>query len=437
MEQKEKTQIVSPLDSGNNEIKKAHTVYRKTKMSNFGLKLSSLYSRLPMWKIILITIVAAIFFGVISVFFVKNVGIYNFGLAAFGQAFARLLVVNIAGKVTPEVSNAIDQVVFWVAYIILSIPIFILGYKKIGKLFGHLTVIFLVVSSLISLGIGFIPRANNIYIIGEFGNQNVKNLIKDIANQGWISSQEAKTWMSLTPYIPIAWSEGGNTIALIIIATLYGVILAWIFAIIQIIGGTAGVTGIIGEWYSNKTHKSFGTISGYMNIIIIFITVAIGSWLPGSIFINKITNIVNQHDVHQLSDSSQATFNFWAQRKYGFELYLSPNFIATFITNVAYIMVLNKIYPKYKLVKVEVFSKKYLDIEETMTHDRKIVVGLTSFKAKSSNDDESIEVLATITLFRLVPRIIKKINEVDPNAFVSITEVSSIDGHIYLPKKKF
>ncbi|UUD36009.1 DUF2179 domain-containing protein [Mycoplasmopsis citelli] len=419
-------------------IEKAHTVYKKTRMSNFGLKLNYFYSYLPMPKLIFITVTTAIIFGVISVFFVKNVGIYNFGLAAFGQAIARLIIVKLAGSVSPGLLNGIDQLVFWLAYIILSIPIFVLGYKKIGKIFGHLTVIFLVVSSLVSFSIGFINGANDVYVIGNFGNGDVKDLIKDIAKNSNISVNMKENLLKLSPLIPLSWQEGGNIIALIIIAIFYGVILAWIFAIIQIIGGTAGVTGILGEWYSNETQKSFGTISGYLNIVIIIISVLVGSWLPGSLYIQIISNLVESKNInHLLSDGSLKTLEKLKENAWGFEFYLSPNFVATFITNVAYIMVLNKIYPKFKLVKVEIFSKKYSLIEEKITNDRKIVIKLTSFVAQSHNNEEQTHILKTVTLFRQVPRMLKKIHQYDPDAFVAISEVSSIDGYIYLPSEKF
>ncbi|VEU73905.1 hypothetical protein [Mycoplasmopsis anatis] len=79
----------------NFDVAKKNTVYKRTKMTNFSLPLRSFYGQKPMWQIITITIITAIVFGVISVFFVKNVGIYNFGLAAFGQSIARLITVSM------------------------------------------------------------------------------------------------------------------------------------------------------------------------------------------------------------------------------------------------------------------------------------------------------------------------------------------------------
>ncbi|WAM08762.1 DUF2179 domain-containing protein [Mycoplasmopsis cynos] len=403
-------------DIFSNRLVKKNTIYNRTRMSNFGIKLSKLYSQMSTWKLVLITTITAIFFGVISVFFVKNVGIYNFGLAAFGQALARLVVVLFKeDQVSIALRNLIEQFIFWIAYIILSIPIFIFGYKKIGKTFSNLTVLFLVVSSIVSFSIGLIPGANDIYLIGDFSNQSVRQALSPFKQK-------------LSSIIPLLWNDGGNIIALFIYAIVYGYLLAWIFAIIQIIGGTAGVTGIIGEWYANEKQKSFGTISGYMNIIIVLIGVLVGSWLPGSILLSEANN-------SNASDSlKEVTKNAWS-----FGIYLSPNFVATVLTNVIYIIALNKLYPKFKLVRVEIFSlNKSSEISTIIAQDKKIVTGITEFRYfHGGYSKELLNVVTTITLFRQVNRIIKDVRKIDPDAFISVSNVKSIDGFIYLPKNKF
>lgn len=398
----------------NFDVAKKNTIYKRTKMTNFGLPLRSFYGQKPMWQVMGITIITAIVFGVISVFFVKNVGIYNFGLAAFGQSIARLITVSMPESVAANVRNMIDQLVYWIAYIVLSIPIFIFGYKKIGKTFTNLTVIFLVVSSFISFGIGLIDGANDVYFIGDFSNKIVKNSLNEYQK-------------ALSPIIPLLWNDGGNIIALMIYSLTYGFLLSWIFAIIQIIGGTAGVTGIIGEWYANEKQKSFASISGYMNIVIILICVAVGSYIPGSMLLKSVDKSLVQ-DEQVLMVLNKA----WS-----FELYLSPNFVATVLTNFIYILVLNKLFPKFKLVRVEIFSKHYMDISERLAHDTKIVTGVTVFKGLGGYSGKEVNVVTSIALFRQVPRIIKAIRDVDSEAFISISDIASIDGHVYLPTNKF
>ncbi|WAM03934.1 YitT family protein [Mycoplasmopsis cynos] len=273
-------------------------------------------------------------------------------------ALARLVVVLFKeDQVSIALRNLIEQFIFWIAYIILSIPIFIFT-TKIGKTFSNLTVLFLVVSSIVSFSIGLIPGANDIYLIGDFSNQSVRQALSPFKQK-------------LSSIIPLLWNDGGNIIALFIYAIVYGYLLAWIFAIIQIIGGTAGVTGIIGEWYANEKQKSFGTISGYMNIIIVLIGVLVGSW---SLMVQYYFQKLNSSNA---SDSlKEVTKNAWS-----FGIYLSPNFVATVLTNVIYIIALNKLYPKFKLVRVEIFSlNKSSEISTIIAQDKKIVTGITEFR---------------------------------------------------------
>lgn len=417
-------EINNPSSAKNFKVVKANTVYKRTKMTNFGLHLNKLYAPQAMWKILLITFITAIFFGVISVFFVKNVGIYNFGLAAFGQSAARLITSKMPPSVATDVRNLIDQIVFWLAYIILSIPIFIFGYKKIGKVFTLITVLFLVVSSFVSIGIGLIPGANDVYIIGNFSNTTIQDILP-------------KYQKKLSNIIPLLWSgeQAGNIIALMIYAMTYGFLLAWVFAIIAIIGGTAGVTGVIGEWYANEKQKSFGSISGYMNVIIILISVLVGSWLPGSILLDNAKDqyMIEHPDIDQIPKNLQVILD----KAWGFEIYLSPNFVATILSNVVYIAVLNKLYPKFKLVRVEVFSMNCADVKDKLLLDRKIVTGITLFKARGGYKNKDIDVITSVTLFRQIPRIIKDVRKIDPEAFIVVSEVNSIDGYLYLPEEKF
>ncbi|RIV16829.1 YitT family protein [Mycoplasmopsis gallopavonis] len=124
-------------------------------------------------------------------------------------------------------------------------------------------------------------------------------------------------------------------------------------------------------------------------------------------------------------------------KAWNFEIYLSPNFVATILTNVVYIITLNKLYPKFKLVRLEIFSDKWEQIRDIINQDEKIVTGMTIFKARGGYRDKEINVITSVSLFRHVVRVIKTVHIVDPNAFVSISDVSSIDGYVYLPEDKF
>ncbi|UWV93770.1 hypothetical protein NW062_00165 [Mycoplasmopsis cynos] len=93
----------------------------------------------------------------------------------------------------------------------------------------------------------------------------------------------------------------------------------------------------------------------------------------GSILLSEVNS-------SNASDSlKEVTKNAWS-----FGIYLSPNFVATVLTNVIYIIALNKLYPKFKLVRVEIFSlNKSSEISTIIAQDKKIVTGITEFHVLS------------------------------------------------------
>ncbi|QSF13603.1 DUF2179 domain-containing protein [Mycoplasma sp. Mirounga ES2805-ORL] len=420
-------------------IKKQNTKYKYTKLSNFVLKMSRLYAPMPIWKISLITSLLAVFFGVISFFFVKNTGIYNFGLAAFGQSISRL--TNVYLRHNPDITiwayNIIDNLLFWILYLVLSIPIFIFGWKKVGKIFTLLTIEFLVISSLVSFGIGQIPGANDIYIIGNFNHSNISEMSKQvISNELWAGKND------LWQLIPLTWSEGGNSLAQVIYAFAYGAMLAVFFAVIAIIGGSAGVTGIIGEYMSVVKHKNFGTINGYINLIIIVISVMVGTWLPGSLLVGDLStideNFLTSRGVSAIvAQSDIQVINELAKLKWHTSLYFSPNLISTFISNFVFVAFLNKLFPRYKIVQCKVYSPHMSKIREVIVSDKKTINSFTISKGIGGYSGNKTKVLSAITLYKQVPRLIKNIRKVDENALITISNVSSIDGNLYLPQDKF
>ncbi|WP_126118642.1 DUF2179 domain-containing protein [Mycoplasmopsis caviae] len=420
-------------------VNKKNTQYKYTKMSNFVLKLSRFYAPMPLWKLGLITAALAVFFGVIGIFFVKNPGIYNFGLAAFGQAISRLTNVLLRGNpnVTPAIYNVIDHALFWILYLVLSIPIFIFGWKKVGKVFTILTLEFLVVSSLVSFALGQIPGISNAYIIGNFSHEDIPNELREaIQKKYWASKGQ------LWSLIPLQWKDGGNIVAQVIFSIAYGWMLAFFFAIIAIMGGSAGVTGIIGEYMAVVKQKNFGTINGYINLVIIIVSVIIGTYLPGSLLLQDLAkfeneNIVLYEKLIKSDPSIEIAYNSLKSLAWKPPLYFSPNFISTFVCNVIFVIYLNKLFPRYKIVQVKIYSPHMSAIREAIITDRKTVNSFTITKGVGGYSGNNTKVLSSITLYNQVPRLIKKVRSVDQNSLITISNVASVDGKIYLPEAKF
>lgn len=433
--------FVGDVNEGNNNassttrprlVSKKNVNYKYTKMSNFILKLSHFYGPMPFWKLMLITSGLAILFGVIGVFLVKNPGIYNFGLAAFGQAISKLTVVLLRNVkvITPTISNIIDHALFWIMYLVLSIPIFVFGWKKLGRKFTLLTLLFLVVSSVVSFLLGQIPGVNKLYIIGDFNHPEVPQAIKNyLINNKWGGKD---MWSQ----IPLDWNKsGGNIIAQILLAVVYGVLLAYFFAIIAIIGGSAGVTGIIGEYYSVYKQKNFGAINAYINLIIILVSVIIGNYLPASILLTDIKKIDVANLPAELTGMADE-IKYLQNLTWKPSLYFSPNFISTYICNIVFSIYLDKLFPRYKLVQCKVYTHHVEEIKVELNEDEKAMNSFSITEGIGGYSGRPLSIISSITLYNQIPRLIYKVRKVDPKAFIAINNITNVDGNIYIPQTK-
>lgn len=395
-------------------VTKINTKYHKTRISNFALKMSFLYKPRNIWVYISISALVGFLFGVISLFFVKNTGLYNFGIAAIGQGIAKITVALLPVEWALNnlsMVNAIDQSIFWFLYMVISIPLFIFSYKKLGKKFTLITLVFLLAQNIGGFVIGIIPGTSGFLFFGSV-------IPADIAAQSQHLPNE------IFGVLPIRWTDGGQTIVMFLYAFLYGIILAVVFAVIAITGATAGVSGIIGEWYSQAKNKSFATISGYMNLAIMVVSIFIGSYLSGSIILSRYADHLALHGV-KLSNS------------WNFDLYLSPNFVATFISNYVFVVFMNQLYPRYKFVKVEIYSRKMSEVRNAILRDKKTVNSLTIYESRGGYSLEKQSVLVSIALFSHVPRMMKRVHQVDPDAFVAVIRIRNIEGNVYMPVGKF
>ncbi|WP_029513680.1 DUF2179 domain-containing protein [Mycoplasmopsis primatum] len=422
-------------DKDRNKIRivdKKNTQYRYTKMSNFVLQLSRFYALMPLWKLGLITAILSILYGVAGIFLVKNPGIYNFGLAAFGQAVSKITVTALRHNpnITKLAFNIIEHSLFWVLYLVLSIPLFIFSWKKLGKVYTLLTLEFLVLSSLVSVALGQIPALNDFTIFGNFDHpeisENVKRALEN--HDHW----NAENTNNLIKLLPLQWNDGGNTIVQIIFAIIYGIMLAYFFAIIAILGGSAGVTGIIGEYMSVYKQKNFGTINGYINIVIILFSVLIGTYIPGSMIAGDFAKVSQYLDGTDNDIAAKIGKLAWQA-----DFYFSPNFASTYVCNFIFVIYLNNLFPRFKIVQFKVYSHNMDAIRKAIVSDSRTINSFTVQNGVGGYSGNKLEILSSITLYRQIPRLIKKVRSIDTEALITISNVASVDGRLYIPEQKF
>jgi uncharacterized membrane-anchored protein YitT (DUF2179 family) len=98
-----------------------------------------------------IAAIIGIVIGTLIQFLIKNTGLYNSGLSAITQGIARIsktIMLNSSDANIKGLAETMFNVLFWGFYVVLNIPLFIFGYRKIGKTFANLTMLFVIVSNL-------------------------------------------------------------------------------------------------------------------------------------------------------------------------------------------------------------------------------------------------------------------------------------------------
>ncbi|MDJ1646391.1 DUF2179 domain-containing protein [Mycoplasma phocimorsus] len=406
-------------------ILRLNTKYKRNYISNFALKLSFLYKPRKLWFILFISTILGIIYGTTRVFLVGSTGIYDFGIAAIGQGIAKLtmaLLWNSNINITPDQLRILYEILFWSLYIIISIPLFILSYKKLGKEFTFISVVFLVIGTLVANSIGIFLNKYGLSNWLPFG---------EISKVGNSSLSTPSKVLSI---LPITWSDGGETILMVVYAILYGLVLAISFAIIGILGGTAGVSGIIGEIYSRAKHKSFAQIAGYMNFAIMIVSIFIGSYLAGNILLSKVNSMgLNETLLYESGLLKYTSIPLWTRA----DMYFSPNFFATFVSNFVFTVFLNKLYPRYKFVRVEIISKEIEQIKKAILEDERSFNQMVFYDVKAGYSQQDYKMTISITLFTHVPRMIKRIHKLDPNAFINVQHIRNVQGFVYVPEGKF
>lgn len=69
------------------------------------------------------------------------------------------------------------------------------------------------------------------------------------------------------------------------------------YTIIFVVGGSTGGFDFISQWYANVKQKSLGGVLLYANTALLLLGVLIGSYIPGSMILQKIpeTITINQY----------------------------------------------------------------------------------------------------------------------------------------------
>lgn len=393
----------------NTKIKEKHNKnisirgdFTRVKLSGSLLKLSQLYAIKKTWIKIVLIIIVSLISGLFGVLFLQNTGLYNVGFEAFAQGTARIASFLVKGDLALKTS--VMNVLFWSLIIVINIPLIFFGWKKIGKKFTITTTFYIVVSSLFGLSLGYLPNVENIFLFSKIIPED------DFVNNGvqitlWNSQHDSTGHLSLFIY-----------------GFVYGIVQAICYAILFIIGSSSGGLDFIVVWYAEKKYKNLGTIFTYFNVLCFVISYILGTFIPASLTLNDTGNLTN--------NQGEIIAMAW-----DFGIFFSPNFMATILMSIVFGITLNSFFPKYQMSKVEIVSRHVEQIRDHIILENKpYSISIKTIEGGYSRLPQ--KVLVTNCMYVDASYLLEVARKYDPNALFIVTLIKSIDGYVYVSKRK-
>ena len=337
---------------------------------------------------ILITILASLIIGVLNLFFVKNTGLYSFGISAITQGISRVITTSIIGSVSQNILLLISSLTFWFLIVLINVPLLIFSYRKIGKKFTILTTIYLIVSSLFSFSLDQIPNISNIQIFGNVNSSLTPESSVNITFLIWSTEENMS-------------NDNMKVISLFVYCISYPIFANPIYAIVYMLGASTAGSDIISMYTFKVKHKELSSVLFIVNLFCLIIGNIMGSYVS----IGLITN-----------DWSYTNF-------------FNPNLICSLIMCIIFSSLLHKLYPAYKIVKLTCISDHMNRIDARLDEIQYIHSRTYNKVYGSYYKKEKVQMTAYCFCFE-VQDLIREIREIDEFSFISISKDVEIDGRM-------
>ncbi|CAM9155680.1 YitT family protein [Mycoplasma marinum] len=322
-------------------------------------------------RIIFALLISSFLFAFGMKFFISSAKTFSSGLGAIPQ-----LITYI---------TSLDQKYFSILYLAINIPLLIVFYFLVKKKFIILTFLWL----LLQLGWGqtmeFIPgiKSADPFAIGLYD----KPINGISASEGMVTEKWA---IIVQPMIGAIISGIGMSIA-------------WKF------GASTGGSDIIIYYISTKKQKSPGKIITVMSLGVALTMII-------------IQTSMKQVPVFQTNQGTKFSNPTSAQMLFGPITWGTLGYV--FVSSA----MVSILYPKYKKVEVMISSSKYEQIAKYLKYSG-YKHGYNISSVKSGYTDKEVKTIRTVMLFLEHKDIVKKLREIDPNVWVSVTIVKNVYGN--------
>ncbi len=364
---------------------------KNIKYSAKTIRLGWFYKINNLWLKILFVCLLGILSSVVIWLLVQYTGLYSAGISGIIQGIAKIVKISMEGN-SQSLINTIYNVIFWCLYFVINIPLLIFAYFKISKQFCLLTIIYIAFSQLVGFGLGFINDGNGIFIFTNMENISYQGSI-------FIKGVQLLPWNS----------DNGLVVGLFVYGLVFSIVSGTTYSILYILGSSTGGTDVFGFYYSKNKNKSIGTLLTYFNVASLIVGVILGSF---TCWIMK-------------ADSSQKTVNNIL------EAFFSPNLIASIIATALSGVIYNYFFPRNKIIKVQLYSKKANDVVLSLLEKQwTYKLTISNINSDSLVGENNSEALETVCSYVDLPLLISNIREIEPSGLITIYSIFGVDGEL-------
>lgn len=423
------------VDTSCAEVSKFTT--RKTDMRRIStniVKFSKFYSQSKFWQKALISFGLGVIMALISVLFAESTGLYVGGFAAFFQGtarFTRTCLMNWCWQgldftARSNVVTPIYTAMFWGQYILLNVGLGIFAYKKIGKQFAILSMIYLVTLQ----GLGFIfstfcPALEHLNMLGDTATVNTELAKYDVKMLLFypnvfptVNASGSFDWTQLIrrgaeglPTSTVHAVESANLTRIFLLcvyALVFSVLNGLCGALLFITGSSTAGSDFVSVYISQEKNKPVEKILLIINVSGLLAGITLGSYASAAII-------------------NPAYYSDW-------QYFFSGNLLCSFIWAVIYSLVLNKFFPWRKLTKVEIYTANYEQLREHL-----IKIGYTHpatvYTAEGAYLRKETKVMVSVCQLVEIPKLVSIIRSIDKNCMITAQYINDYDGNMAILKQ--
>lgn len=385
-------------EKNNKKNLKNQMIYQidRIKIKEKLLHLSILHNINKFWQQLIGVAFLSLFFAFFGMIFIQNTGLYGFGVDAISHGSARLAATLAIKKGLSEQSaRIIFNVLFWAVNFIINIPLFIFATKKINYNFGVLTMFFMLFATIFGISLSSIPGSENWFIMGN------------PLNTEWLA--KSRNIIQIT-----TWShqdDATKQVSIIFYGILWAIVQAVIAVALLIINSSTAGFDILVVWYSRKKFKNLGNIYIIFHIISLLLSNFIGTYIPASISYPSSVTKINPWNV---------------------ELFFNVSFTSSFFMILVNGLIVDILFPKYKLVKLEIYTNKVEEILENLysLEHKKFAISINQLKGGFRKNTQNVLIINTLYIDAVTA--VEIVGKIDHDAMIYIYDIKKMLGHMYI-----